>query len=230
MTKRMLTVWAMVVCAASVFAQKIDLQQFKNIKPRSIGPASMSGRITAIDVDIKNDIIYVGAASGGVWKSVGGGTAWEPIFDKESNQSIGAISVQPNNPSVIWVGTGEGNPRNSQNFGNGIYKSMDGGKTWKNMGLGNTRAIHRVIVHPNNSSIVYAGVLGSSWGKSEDRGVYKTIDGGKTWSKVLYVNDETGVADMVIDPSNPNKLIVAMWEFGRKPSLSTLAAKVRACM
>jgi photosystem II stability/assembly factor-like uncharacterized protein len=217
MTKRMLTVWAMVVCAASVFAQKIDLQQFKNIKPRSIGPASMSGRITAIDVDIKNDIIYVGAASGGVWKSVGGGTAWEPIFDKESNQSIGAISVQPNNPSVIWVGTGEGNPRNSQNFGNGIYKSMDGGKTWKNMGLGNTRAIHRVIVHPNNSSIVYAGVLGSSWGKSEDRGVYKTIDGGKTWSKVLYVNDETGVADMVIDPSNPNKLIVAMWEFGRKP-------------
>jgi photosystem II stability/assembly factor-like uncharacterized protein len=217
MSKRILTCLLGIFCMTALQAQKIDLERLKGIKPRSIGPATMSGRITTIDVDTKNDIIYAGAASGGVWKSSGGGTAWEPIFDKESNQSIGAICVQPNNPSVIWVGTGEGNPRNSQNFGNGIYKSMDGGKTWKNMGLTNTRAIHRVIVHPNNSSIVYAGVLGSSWGGSTERGVFKTIDGGKTWNKVLYVNDQTGVADMVIDPSNPNKLIVAMWEFGRKP-------------
>ena len=119
---------------AAIFGQKLDLELMKNIKPRSIGPASMSGRITAIDVDIKNNIIYAGAASGGLWRSTSGGITWEPIFDKESNQSIGAIEVNQSNPAEIWVGSGEGNPRNSQNFGNGIYKSIDGGKTWKNMG------------------------------------------------------------------------------------------------
>ncbi len=201
----------------SILGQKIDLEGFKNIKPRSIGPASMSGRITAIDVDIKNDIIYAGAASGGVWKSTSGGVTWTPIFDKESNQSIGSISVNQANPAEIWVGTGEGNPRNSQNFGNGIYKTIDGGKTWKNMGLKNSRAIHRLVVNPQNSDIVIAGVQGSSYGSNEERGVFKTTDGGKTWRKVLYVNDQTGIADMAVDPSNPNKIIAAMWEFGRKP-------------
>lgn len=201
----------------SIFAQKFDLEGFKNIKPRSIGPASMSGRITAIDVDIKNDIIYVGAASGGLWKSTSGGVTWTPIFDKETNQSIGSIAVNQANSSEIWVGSGEGNPRNSQNFGNGIYKSIDGGKTWKNMGLPNSRAIHRIVINPQNSNIVTAAVLGSSFGPNEDRGVFKTTDGGKTWRKVLYVNAETGVADMIVDPTNPNKIIAAMWEYGRKP-------------
>lgn len=201
----------------SIFAQKIDLEGFKSIKPRSIGPAPMSGRITAIDVDIKNDIIYVGAASGGVWKSTSGGVSWTPIFDKETNQSIGSIAINQANPAEIWVGSGEGNPRNSQNFGNGIYKSIDGGKTWKNMGLPNSRAIHRIVINPQNSNIVTAAVLGSSFGPSEERGVFKTTDGGKTWRKVLYVNAETGVADMIVDPTNPNKIIAAMWEYGRKP-------------
>ncbi len=201
----------------SIFAQKIDLEGFKNIKPRSIGPASMSGRITAIDVDIKNDIIYAGAASGGLWKSTSGGTNWTPIFEKESNQSIGSVAVNPTNSAEIWVGTGEGNPRNSQNFGNGIYKSIDGGKTWKNMGLTNSKAIHRILINPQNANTVVVGVQGSSFGPNDERGVFKTTDGGKTWRKVLYVNDQTGVGDIVLDPSNPNKIIVAMWEFGRKP-------------
>ncbi len=202
---------------SAVFGQKIDLEQFKNIKARHIGPAAMSGRVTAIDVDIKNDIIYVGAASGGVWRSKSGGTTFEPIFDKESTQSIGAIAIHQPNPALIWVGSGEGNPRNSQNFGDGIFKSMDGGKTWKNMGLRNSRAIHRIIVHRDNPDVVFAGVLGSSYGANEERGVFKTTDGGKTWKKVLYINDQTGVADMIVDPTNPNKIVVAMWEFGRKP-------------
>ena len=175
----------------TLFSQKIDFDQLKNMKTRSIGPAAMSGRVTSIDVDLKNDIIYCGSASGGVWKSQSGGISWTPIFDKESTQSIGAVTVNQNNPAEIWVGTGEGNPRNSQNFGDGIFKSLDGGKTWKNMGLKGTRAIHRVIIHRDNADIVFAGSTGSSYGPNEERGVYKTIDGGKSWKRILYVNSET---------------------------------------
>ena len=113
---------------------------------------------------------------------------------------------------MIWAGTGEGNPRNSQNFGNGIYKSLDAGKTWQLMGLENTRNIHRVLINPKNANIVYVGVQGSAYGDHAERGVYKTTDGGKTWDKILYVNDKTGVADMVMDPVNPDKLLVGMWE------------------
>jgi photosystem II stability/assembly factor-like uncharacterized protein len=218
MTKRLLLFLLMTPLSIfTIFSQKIDLEQWKAIKTRSIGPGAMSGRVTAIDVDLKNDWIYVGAASGGVWRSKNGGTTFDPLFDKESTQCIGAISINQNNTSEIWVGTGEGNPRNSQNFGEGIFKSNDGGKSWKNMGLKNTKAIHRIIIHRDNPDVVYAGVLGSSNGASDERGVYKTTDGGKNWKKVLYVNDQTGVADMVVDPSNPNKIMVAMWEFGRKP-------------
>ena len=218
MKKRLLTFLLLTPLSIfTLFSQKIDLEPWKNIKTRSIGPAAMSGRVTTIDVDVKNDIIYVGAASGGVWKSQSGGITWTPIFDKESTQSIGAISVNQHNPAEIWVGTGEGNPRNSQNFGDGIFKSNDGGKTWKNMGLRSSRAIHRIVIHRDNPDIVFAGVIGSAYGPNEERGVFKTTDGGKTWKKVLYVNDQTGVADMITDPTNPNKLIVAMWEYGRKP-------------
>lgn len=198
--------------------QSIDLENFKDIKIRNVGPAGMSGRVTAIDVDLSDpDIIYTGTASGGVWKSTDGGVQWAPIFDEQPTQSIGAIAVNQRNPSVVWVGTGEGNPRNSHNSGAGIYKSLDGGKSWDLMGLENTKTIHRVIIHRDNPEIVYAGAMGSIWGPNEERGVFRTKDGGKTWQKVLYVNQETGVADMVVDPSNPDKLIVAMWEYGRKP-------------
>lgn len=208
-----------------LIAQKVNLEEWKAIKPRSIGPASMSGRVTALDVDLKNNIIYAGAASGGVWKSQSGAITWTPIFDKESTQSVGAIAVNQSNPAEIWVGTGEGNPRNSQNFGEGIFKSIDGGKTWKNMGLKASKAIHRIIINPNNSDIVYVAGIGTSFGPNEDRGVFKTTDGGKTWKKVLYVNNETGCADLIVDPSNPNKLIAAMWEYGRKPWTFTSGGK-----
>ncbi len=209
----------MLVFPAILFSQQVNLDHIKDgMRIRNLGPAGMSGRVTSIDVDLSNDQhIYVGTASGGVWKSESGGIRWEPIFDEAPIQSIGSIKINQNNPAEIWVGTGEGNPRNSMNTGEGIFKSIDGGKTWKHMGLEKSRVIHRIIIDKNDSNTVYAGVTGAPWGPSEERGVYKTTDGGKTWKKILYVNNETGVADMVVDPTNPNKLIVAMWEHGRKP-------------
>ncbi len=201
-----------------VFSQQLDIKKLKGMKPRAVGPAGMSGRITAIDVVHKNpDIIYVGAASGGVWKSESGGIDWKPIFDDQPLQGIGAIAIQQNNPDVIWVGTGEGNPRNSLNGGYGIYKSLDGGKTWRPMGLEKTRNIHRIIIDRDNPNTVYVGAIGSPWGEHPERGIFKTTDGGKTWTKILFVNNKTGAADLVVDPTNPNKLIAAMWEHRRKP-------------
>ncbi|MDX1761449.1 MAG: hypothetical protein R3218_04775 [Christiangramia sp.] len=202
----------------TVLGQEVDLSLLKNKTPRNIGPAGMSGRVTSIDVVTSNpDIMYVGTASGGLWKSTSGGVKWEPIFDEQVTASIGAIAVQQSNPSVVWAGTGEGNPRNSLNGGYGIFKSLDAGRTWTRMGLEKTRHIHRVIVHPNNPDIVYAAAIGSPWGAHEERGVYKTTDGGKTWNKILYSNKLTGAADLVMDPNNPNKLIAAMWEHKRDP-------------
>ena len=199
-------------------AQQFDIEKFKNIKTRAIGPAGMSGRITAIDVVTKNpEIIYVGSASGGLWKSESGGIAWEPIFDQQLALSIGAVAIQQSNPDVIWVGTGEGNPRNSLTGGYGLYKSLDAGKTWQLVGLEKTRNIHRIIIDKDNPNTVYVAAIGSPWGAHLERGVYKTTDGGKTWAKSLFVNNNTGCADLVVDPNNPNKLIAAMWEHSRKP-------------
>ncbi len=204
--------------AATTNAQKLDLELIKNLKPRNIGPGGMSGRVTSIDVVHDNpEIIYAGTASGGLWKSENGGITWDPIFDDQETASVGAVAVQQSNPSVIWVGTGEGNPRNSLNGGEGIYKSLDAGKSWKRMGLEKTRNIHRVVIDPTNPDVVYAAAIGSPWGIHPERGVFKTIDGGKTWKKILYTNDKSGAADLVMDPTNPNKLIAAMWEHKRDP-------------
>ncbi|MBM4176787.1 MAG: hypothetical protein FJ213_11550 [Ignavibacteria bacterium] len=201
-----------------ISAQPLDMEKLHGLKARSIGPAGMSGRITSIDVVLKDpSIIYVGTASGGLWRSKGSGVDWEPLFDEQPVASIGAVAVDQNIPDVIWVGTGEGNPRNSQTSGNGVYKSLDAGKTWTHLGLEGTRNIHRIIIHPQNSDVVYVAAQGSAWGESKERGIYKTTDSGKTWEKILFVNEKTGAADLVIDPSNPNKLIAAMWEFRRWP-------------
>lgn len=203
---------------STLFAQEFSMDILKDVKPRNIGPGGMSGRVTAIDVVTSNpDIMYVGTASGGLWKSTSGGIKWNPIFDNEATASIGAVAIQQSNPSVIWVGTGEGNPRNSLNGGYGVYRSLDGGKNWDLMGLEKTRHIHRVIIDPTDPNIVYVGAIGSPWGEHPERGVFKTTDGGKTWNKILFTNNKSGVGDMVMDPSNPNKLIVAMWEHKRDP-------------
>ena len=208
----------MLLCVTLLAAQDFSMDLVKNMKPRNIGPGGMSGRVTAIDAVHSNpDIMFVGTASGGLWKSSSGGIKWEPIFDKEVTASIGAVAIQQSNPSVIWVGTGEGNPRNSLNGGYGIYRSLDGGKNWSLMGLEKTRHIHRIIIDPTNPNTVYAAAIGSPWGEHPERGIYKTTDGGLTWNRILFANNKTGAADLVMDPTNPNKLIAAMWEHKRDP-------------
>src|SRR5688572_5479715 len=197
---------------------QIDSKILEGIRIRNVGPAGMSGRITAIDV-VNNDPkhIYAGSASGGVWESTDGGIVWKPIFDDQPSLSIGAIKINQLNPSEIWVGTGEGNPRNSQNSGKGIFRTLDGGRTWMHMGLENTKTIHRILIDELNPSTIYAGALGSAWGANPERGVFKSTDSGKTWNKILYSNDKSGIADMVMDPENPRKIIAALWEYGRTP-------------
>ncbi len=210
--------FAMLFVSLSLAAQEFKMDLVQDLKPRNIGPGGMSGRVTAIDAVHDNpDVMYVGTASGGLWKSTSGGIKWEPLFDKELTASVGAVAIQQSNPSVIWVGTGEGNPRNSLNGGFGVYKSLDGGKSWKSMGLEKTRHIHRIKIDPSDPNTVYIGAIGSPWGEHPERGVFKTTDGGETWTKILFVNNKTGVADMVMDPTNPNKLLVAMWEHKRDP-------------
>lgn len=218
MKKNLLLSCLLLSAFLTTLAQKVDLKQLKSIKPRCIGPSGMSGRITSIDAVIDNpNIIYLGAASGGVWKTENAGTEWKPVFDEAAIQNIGSIAIQQNNPSVVWVGTGEGNPRNSLNIGGGIYKSLDAGKTWQMKGLEKTRNIHRIIIDPVNPNIVYAGAIGNPYAVHPERGVFKTTDGGETWNRILYTNDTSGVGDMVMDPSNPNKLFAAMWQHQRTP-------------
>ncbi len=183
------------------------------LKFREIGPATMGGRIDDIEV-VGSDprIIYVATAGGGILKSVNGGTSWTTIFDKEAVPSVGDIAISPSNPSIIWAGTGEANNRQSSSWGNGIYKSMDAGKSWKMMGLADTLHIARVVVHPTNPDIVYVAATGNLWAPSSSRGVYKTTDGGKTWALVLKVNDDTGASDIAMDHESPNILYAAMYQ------------------
>ncbi len=197
---------------------QIDPELLAGMEARSIGPAGMSGRIADIEgVAANPDIVYVGAATGGLWKSVNGGLTWEPIFDDQPVASIGAVTVFQASPDIVWVGTGEGNTRNSVSVGNGVYKSMDGGRTWTYMGLDKTERIHRILLDPNDPDIAYVAAMGALWGENPERGVFKTEDGGETWTKVLYVDERTGVADLEMDPGNPNKLIAALWDYRRWP-------------
>ncbi len=189
---------------------------FGDIRARHIGPAVMSGRINDLETHPTNPrIIYAGAAGGGVWKSNDAGATFNPIFD-EYCQSIGAIEIDPNDPdNVVYVGTGETWTRNSVSYGDGLYKSTDGGATWKKLGFDKSERIANIIVNPKNSNEVYVAVLGALWSDSDERGVYKSSDAGETWEKILYVNEKTGAADMTMDPTNPNTLYVSMWEFRR---------------
>ncbi len=204
--------------SGSLPAQPLPSALFKSMKVRSIGPAVMSGRITTVEAVVNSpNIIYAGAASGGVWKSENGGGTWQPIFDDQPTLNIGSLAIQQSNPNVVWVGTGEGNPRNSISIGEGIYRTLDAGKTWQRMGLEKTRNIHRLAIDPTNPDVVYAGAIGNPYAEHPERGVFKTTDGGKNWTKILYTNDKSGVGDMIMDPSNPQKILVAMWEHKRTP-------------
>ena len=198
---------------------KVDSETTAGLGARNIGSAAMSGRVAAIAAVADGDrlTVYVGAASGGVWKSTNGGTTYKPIFDDETVQSIGAITIDPTNPKVIWVGSGESWIRNSVSVGDGIYKSTDGGETWKNMGLGNSEHIVKIVVNPADPNTVYACVPGKAFSDSEDRGVYRTKDGGATWTKVLAGgNLSTGCSMMSMDSKDPNTLYAGMWDFRRQ--------------
>lgn len=190
---------------------------FGSLRARQIGPAAMSGRVTSMDAEQKNpEVIYIGAAGGGVWKSNSGGAGFSPIFE-DYCQAIGKITIDQNNPKTVWVGTGEPWVRNSVSPGDGIYKTTDGGSTWTNMGLKNSDRIADIIVHPTNSQVVYVAALGNLWKGNDERGVFKTTDGGKTWTKILYIDENTGAADLDIDPKNAEVLYAAMWGFRRQP-------------
>ncbi len=185
----------------------------KTMQWRCIGPANMAGRITAVSVYEADPTLYwVATASGGLLKTTNNGVTFEHQFDREATVSIGDVCVSQSNPNIVWVGTGEGNPRNSVSYGDGVYKSTDGGKTWKNMGLKETFQIGRIAVHPKNPDIVYVGALGRLYGPSQERGLYKTTDGGKTWQQVLFLDENTGIIDLAMHPTNPDTLLVAAWE------------------
>lgn len=191
-------------------------EYFGDLKARHIGPALMSGRVSDVELHPKNsNVVLIGAAGGGVWKSQDGGVRFTSIFDGYC-QSIGVVTIDPNDPdNTYWVGTGETWTRNSVSMGDGIYKTTDGGKNWTKMGLEKTDRIASIQIHPKNPNIVYVAALGALWGNSDDRGVYKTEDGGKTWNKILFVNNMTGCSELVMDPSNPDVLYAAFWEFRR---------------
>ena len=196
---------------------EIDSNTFGGLEARSIGPANMGGRIAAIDAVGQDPLtIYVGAASGGVWKSTDAGLTFKPVFD-EYTQSIGAITIDPKDPKKVWVGTGESWTRNSTSVGDGLYKTSDGGESWQRMGLENTERIARVAVSPADGNTVWACATGHLWDSHPDRGVYKTTDGGKTWKKVLYVDADTGCSDLAVDPQDPAILYAGMWQFRRTP-------------
>src|SRR4051812_17149964 len=190
------------------------------LNARNIGSAAMSGRISALAVNREPNgklLIFVGAASGGVWKSEANGTTFRPVFDEQPVQSIGAIAVDPKNSKNVWVGTGESWTRNSVSIGNGMYRSTDGGETWTRVGLPNSERIAKIVVSPNNSDTVYAAVAGALWSDSTERGLYKTTDGGNTWNLILNGgNASTGCSDIDMDPKNPDVLFASMWDFRRK--------------
>jgi hypothetical protein len=196
---------------------KINSSTFGSIEARAMGPGTMSGRITAIEgVNQDGKTLYIGTAGGGVWKSTNAGASFIPIFDKYC-QSIGALAVDQMNPTTIYVGTGESNMRNSVSIGVGMFKSSDAGVNWTRIGLDSTEHISKVIIDPKNSNTIYVAAPGPLWSDSPHRGLYKSMDGGKTWDKILYIDMKTGCADFAIDPNNPAIIYATTWEFRRTP-------------
>lgn len=206
------------VPAAAPSAAEQYAQALKNLSWRSIGPANMGGRITAIHgVPGDRNTYYLGAADGGIWKTTNNGVTFRGLFEDQPVYSIGAIALAPSDPNVIWVGTGEGDPRNSASFGNGVYRSTDAGETWQHLGLDDSEKIKRIVVDPRNPDVAYVCALGHEWGANEERGVFHTADGGRSWKKVLYLDSKTGCSDIAMDAENPRILYAGMYTFVRKP-------------
>jgi photosystem II stability/assembly factor-like uncharacterized protein len=197
---------------------RIDEVALKNLQWRAIGPANMGGRIDDFAVVESNpNIFYVGAATGGVWKTTNNGTTWEPVFDDAGSTSVGDVTIAPSDANIIWVGTGEPNNRQSSSWGDGVYRSLDGGRTWQNMGLKETKHIGRIAIHPTDPNTVYVAAVGHLWGPNKERGLYKTTDGGRTWALSLFINEDTGVIDTAIDPRSPGTLYAAAYQRRRTP-------------
>jgi photosystem II stability/assembly factor-like uncharacterized protein len=188
---------------------------FKDLKWQHVGPTNISGRCIDVDVVVPKGgsyTIYVATASGGLWKTVNEGTTWEPIFEHGPSTSIGDIAIAPSNQEIIWMGTGEANIFRSSQAGAGIYRSEDAGKTWAHMGLAGTHTIARIVIHPENPNVIYVAASGHEWTYNQERGVYKTIDGGQTWEKILYIDEQTGAIDLIMDPSDTDTLYAATWQ------------------
>ncbi len=191
----------------------LSAETFSGLRFRSLGPAVASGRVTSFAVDPANSAhYYVGVASGGVWRTVNNGITWTPVFDKEGSYSIGTVVLDPKNPATVWVGTGENNSQRSVSWGDGIYRSDDAGATWHNLGLKNSEHIGRIMIDPRDSNVVYVASQGPLWAAGGDRGLYKTLDGGKTWKKILEISENTGVSDIAMEPGNPDTLLVTSYQ------------------
>ncbi len=209
--------WQILAILILVFSSLVPVvaqdQWFKEFEWREVGPSATGGRVTDIEVHPDNPHhILVASASGGLWETVNNGTTWKCIFENEETISIGDIAIDPRDPQTIWIGTGEANNQRSSLWGDGVYKSTDGGETWTNTGLKETHHIGRVVIDPTNSKIVYVAALGALYSDNEERGLYRTRDGGESWQKVLYVSPQVGVVDIVVDPENPNNLFAATYE------------------
>jgi photosystem II stability/assembly factor-like uncharacterized protein len=212
-----LVVLALPVLGLAQSADKVG-GLFEKLSWRSIGPAVMGGRTVDVEaVESAPWIIYAAVGPSGVWKSVNNGITWDPVFWKETTISVGDLAVSRSSPDIVWLGTGEATCRNSVTIGDGVYKSTDAGKTWTHMGLTETRHISRVIINRGDPNIVYVAAMGHLWGPNPERGIYKTIDGGRTWTKVLYVDVNTGFADLAVDPSDPLTLYAAAYDYRRTP-------------
>ena len=193
-------------------------KMLKSYKWRAIGPANMGGRVTDIDgVPGDPSTFYVSGADGGIFKTINGGVSFKPIFENQRAYSIGALSIAPSDNNILWVGTGEGDPRNSVGYGWGVYKSIDGGMSWKHLGLKNTERIKRIVVDPKDPNTACVCALGTEGGPNKERGVFKTVDGGKPWDKILYIDENTGCADIAMEINNPRIMYAGMWTFRRKP-------------
>ena len=202
-----------VLAPGHAHAQTALKTAISHLQYRELGPALMGGRIADLAVvESKPQVFYIGTGTGGVWKTENHGTSWTPVFDDQPTSSIGDVTLDQSNPNLVWVGTGEPQNRQSSGWGNGVYKSIDGGNTWRHMGLEGSRHIGRILIHPRNPDVVYVAAVGDLWGPNEERGVFRTRDGGESWEKVLYIDEDTGAIDLAMDPGDPNTIFAAMYQ------------------